>query len=79
MKIRSISYFLNPEWPLNQQKVSQAGVFLQKAQPAYEAAGYEVQTARLVTIPFPELFAGRIQAVYFAMPTPTYVSLAIGG
>ena len=58
MKIRSITFFLNPEWPLKENKFSQAGEFIQNAQAAYEDAGYEVQTTRLATIPFPLLFKG---------------------
>jgi uncharacterized protein (UPF0210 family) len=55
MKIRSITYFLNPTIPSQDQAIQQAGDFLQAARPALEAAGYEVQTARLATIPFPAL------------------------
>jgi uncharacterized protein (UPF0210 family) len=58
MKIRSITFFIDPEWPLNEDKLDQAGAFRQKAQAAYEDAGYEVQTTRLATIPFPILFRG---------------------
>ncbi len=58
MKIRSITSFLNPEYPLNQEKLKQAGVFNQQAQEAYTEAGYEVQTTRMATIPFPWLFKG---------------------
>ena len=58
MKIRSITYFLNPEWPLNTDKFKQAGEFIKNAQAAYEDAGYEVQTTRMATTPFPILFKG---------------------
>jgi uncharacterized protein len=58
MKIRSITYFLNPGWPLNESKLRTAGEFLARARSAYEAAGYEVQTTRLATIPFPTLLNG---------------------
>jgi uncharacterized protein (UPF0210 family) len=58
MKIRSITYFFNPDWPFSERKVLQAGEFLKTAQPVYKAAGYEIQTARLATIPFPLLFMG---------------------
>jgi len=62
MKIRSITYFLNPGWPLNEDKLHQAGVFISSARPAFEAAGYEVQTARLATTPFPQLVVSLDQA-----------------
>ena len=55
MKIRSITYFLNPKYPLDEKALQKAGTFLTEAKSAYEAAGYEVQTVRLATIPFPKL------------------------
>ena len=55
MKIRSITYFCNPKYPLDETTLQKAGQFLSKARTAYEAAGYEVQTTRLATIPFPQL------------------------
>jgi len=55
MKIRSITYFCNPKFPLDEKIVQAAGTFLAEAKSAYEAAGYEVQTVRLATTPFPKL------------------------
>jgi len=55
MKIRSITYFCNPKYPLDEKVLRKAGKFLAGAKSAYEAAGYEVQTVRLATIPFPKL------------------------
>src|SRR5512147_898169 len=55
MKIRSITYFCNPQYPLYEKALQSAGQSLSKAKAAYEAAGYEVQTVRLATIPFPQL------------------------
>jgi uncharacterized protein (UPF0210 family) len=55
MKIRSITYFCNPGWPFDELKLEQAGKFLAEAKAAYETAGYEVQTTRLATIPFPQI------------------------
>jgi len=55
MKIRSITYFCNPKYPLDEKAIQAAGEFLAKAKSAYGAAGYEVQTVRLATIPFPKL------------------------
>ncbi len=57
MKIRSITYFCNPRWPLDEKVLRQAGAFLVEAKSAYEAAGYEVQTTRLATVPFPKLLS----------------------
>ena len=40
---------------MDEKVIQAAGEFLAKAKSAYEAAGYEVQTLRLATIPFPKL------------------------
>jgi uncharacterized protein (UPF0210 family) len=62
MKIRSITYFCNPGWPIDKSELDQAGKFLAAAKEAYEAAGYEVQTTRLATIPFLQILgADRIR------------------
>ncbi|HEX8993203.1 MAG TPA: DUF711 family protein [Anaerolineales bacterium] len=55
MKIRSITYFCDPKYPLDEGVIRGAGDFLAKATAAYEAEGYEVQSTRLATIPFPKL------------------------
>jgi uncharacterized protein len=55
MKIRAITYFCNPGWPLDEGKIRAAGEFLAEARGAFEAEGYDVQTTRLATIPFPRL------------------------
>ena len=55
MKIRSITYFCNPKYPLDEKALQKAGIFLDEARSAYEAVGYEVQTTRLATIPFPKM------------------------
>jgi uncharacterized protein (UPF0210 family) len=60
MKIRSITYFCNPQYPLDESVLRKAGEFLLQAKLAYEAAGYEVQTTRLATIPFPLLLNGKV-------------------
>ncbi|HSG42883.1 MAG TPA: DUF711 family protein, partial [Anaerolineales bacterium] len=57
MKIRSITYFCNPKYPLDEKALKVAGAFLAEAKSAYEAGGYEVQTVRLATIPFPKLLS----------------------
>ena len=52
MKIRSITYFCNPGWPLDEKKLQAAGKFLAEAKAAYETSGYTVQSTRLATVPF---------------------------
>ncbi len=61
MKIRSIAYFLNPKYPLDEDALRKAGEFLARAKAAYESAGYEVQTTRLATTPFPKLLNGDVK------------------
>ncbi|MDD5368642.1 MAG: DUF711 family protein, partial [Anaerolineaceae bacterium] len=55
MRIRSITYFFNPGWPLDENAFQRAGEFLREARAAYTGAGFEVQTVRLATIPFPDI------------------------
>jgi uncharacterized protein (UPF0210 family) len=55
MKIRSITYFANPGWPIQAAVLKKAGDFLAAAQPGFENAGYEVDTTRLASVPFPRL------------------------
>jgi uncharacterized protein (UPF0210 family) len=73
MKIRSITYFCNPKYPLEEKVLQKGGQFLTEAKFAYEAAGYQVQTTRLATIPFPELLGeeniGQLPALTGQMDT----------
>ena len=55
MKIRSITYFFNPGFPLDDAKLRAADNFLRKAKLAYQNAGYEVQTKRLSTPSFTQI------------------------
>ena len=55
MKIRSITYFLNPGFPLDEDKLDAADKFLRVAKNAYQDAGYEVQTTRLSTPSFTKI------------------------
>ena len=61
MKIRSITYFLNPEYPLNESKLNKTGEFLKQATSAFTSVGYEVQTTRLATTPFPKILNGKVE------------------
>ena len=55
MRIRSITCFCDPGFPLEDSVLDQVRVFVAGAQQAFASAGYEVQTARLATVPFPYL------------------------
>lgn len=53
MRIRSITCFIHPRWPISELVFQKAGVFAQQAKHAFETAGYPVQTIRIATPPFP--------------------------
>jgi uncharacterized protein len=53
MKIRSITTFIHPEYPLNEAKLEETGSFSAAARERFSDAGIEVQTTRLATVPFP--------------------------
>ncbi len=71
MRIRSITYFVHPRWPLSENIMQKAGIFARHAKSAFESSGYEVQTLRLATPPFPMYlspddmprFIGRMQMI----------------
>jgi uncharacterized protein (UPF0210 family) len=65
MKIRSITCFIDPSFPLKTSSLNLTGNFLKVAQPAYADAGYEVQSARLASVPFSRLIP---QDKYHALP-----------
>jgi uncharacterized protein (UPF0210 family) len=56
MKIRSITCFIDPGWPPDERLLRRCADFIAAAKPAFTSLGYEVQTARLATVPFPQLF-----------------------
>ncbi|RME88196.1 MAG: DUF711 family protein [Anaerolineae bacterium] len=62
MKIRSITYFTDLSWPLDEGVLQAAGDFLRRARQAFEASGYEVQTTRLASTPFTSILgAARLE------------------
>lgn len=54
MRIRSITYFLHPRWPISEMAFQKAGIFAHHARQAYISAGFPVQSVRLATPPFPD-------------------------
>ena len=76
MKIRSITYFTNPGWPLKAPVLQAAATFIYEARHAFQEAGFEVQTTRLATPPFPILLPNcRLETVTtFAQALETEVS-----
>jgi len=55
MKIRSITCFFQTEPPFEIQQLQRMGRFISNARQAFEAAGYQVQTTRLATVPLVHL------------------------
>ena len=55
MKIRSITYFKTPRWPIQEDDFAGVGDFVTGARAAYQDAGYTVQTMRLATASFPTI------------------------
>jgi uncharacterized protein (UPF0210 family) len=55
MRIRSITCFCDPGYPPRARVLDRIQPFVASAQQAFASAGYEVQTARLATPPFPRL------------------------
>ncbi len=86
MNIRSITYLLDPGWPLDDEALDKAGRFIAAARPLFEKGGYAVQTARLATVPFPRLLASQTQehalelahSLYHAAAARGYDYLSLG-
>jgi hypothetical protein len=53
MKIRSLTLFDNPGNPIRVENLTKAGKFVEQAKGIFETSGYEVQTIRIATPPFP--------------------------
>src|SRR5713226_7645639 len=66
-KIRAITAFINLDRAQFQQQVADALKMLRRAQTTFESRGYQVQTIRIATQPFPEYTKGLTteQAVTF--------------
>ncbi len=57
-RVRAITAFVRIDREHYQAQMQDAVTFLHRAQSAYQAAGYEVQTLRITTQPFPEYTRG---------------------
>jgi uncharacterized protein (UPF0210 family) len=53
MKIRSVTYFENPGDPVRKEVLNRSEKFSGEAKKLFEAAGYQVQTIRFASPPFP--------------------------
>ena len=54
MRIRSITCFVHPRWPVSELVFQKAGLFARMAKQSFENAGHAVQTVRMATPPFAE-------------------------
>ncbi len=64
MRIRSITCFIHPRWPISELVLQKAGTFARHARQAYTQGGYPVQTVRLATPPFPEFLSSQDYAQF---------------
>jgi uncharacterized protein len=55
MRIRSITCFIDPSYPIDPEKLKFAGDFIKLARSAFIENGYEVQSTRLASVPFGQL------------------------
>ncbi len=52
MRIRSITLFVHPRWPISELVLRRAGIFSRSIVSAFKSSGYQVQTVRLATPSF---------------------------
>jgi len=83
MKIRSITYFIDPNWPINELKLQKARIFSQHAKALFNQKGYEVQTLRLATPPFstflhPEDYARAITQIEILAHSEGFEYVSLG-
>ena len=66
-KIRAVTAFVNLEWRDYQRQIADTLKMLHRAQTIFESRGYQVETIRIATQPFPEYIQGMntAQAVAF--------------
>src|SRR5436309_683728 len=57
-KIRAVTAFVNLDWRNYQRQIADTLKLLHRAQVTFESRGYQVQTIRIATQPFPEYIQG---------------------
>jgi uncharacterized protein (UPF0210 family) len=57
-KIRAVTAFVNLDWRDYQRQIADTLKMLHRAQTIFESRGYQVQTIRIATQPFPEYIRG---------------------
>jgi uncharacterized protein (UPF0210 family) len=75
MKIRSLTYFDKPGNPLEDEFISRAVRFCDRARDAFEDKGFEVQTVRFASPPFPTFLDPRKsdQLIRYAIELETFL------
>ncbi len=66
MNIRTLTYFVDPLYPVATDRINAAGKVLAGLKLAFQDAGYTVQMARLASIPFPRVVNDPRKVVAFA-------------
>jgi uncharacterized protein len=83
MRIRSITYFVHPRWPVSELVLRKAGIFVSDAEQAFSNAGITVQTVRLATPPFSEFlekndYANTVQQIEFLAHSEGFEYVSLG-
>jgi len=55
MNLRTITYFVDPAFPLSEERLTVAGKTIAEIKEVLEKAGYTIQTVRLASAPFPDV------------------------
>src|SRR5437762_1432245 len=69
-KIRAITAFINLDWHDYQRQIADTLKLLHRAQTTFESRGYQVQTIRIATQPFPEYSQGNFRFAAIANVPP---------
>jgi hypothetical protein len=83
MRIRSITCFVHPRWPVSELVLQKAGIFARQAEHAFTAAGFPVQSLRLATPPFatflqPDDYAKAVTQIEILTHSEGFEYLALG-
>lgn len=83
MRIRSITCFAHPRWPVSELVLQKAGIFARQAEHAFAAAGFPVQSLRLAAPPFatflqPHDYAKAVTQIEILTHSEGFEYLALG-
>ena len=63
MNIRTITCFVDPGYPVDDERLAAAGQAAASVRAALQADGYTVQTVRLASLPYPRVLGGDVSRV----------------